>query len=1006
MDQALSSLFPVHQIGADAFQWWIGQVESPKDPTKEGGDPKKAGRYRVRIVGIHLKDTVPTNELPWAQPMMPLTHPFSDTGETGSTVNLDIGNWVIGFFLDSDKQKPIIMGSIGHVPGSTVNIGEPNSGEYTDDGLGFTKIRTPSNPQQTAQVGQESGVNQDGLNAQGGPPAAALSHELPTAVVAAIRSSYSEVNPIGTKMCVEVANPKCGSSSNFSKRVTNIIADLLAANQKSGGQLGSYYVSKVNGFLYGKKNIARYHIGRVNRLVRALMGRAQSEMIKNIRKGIEDMINSVLGLNKADEEKEKTEKDPEQGHTKVKKKGNFLKRVKQALDRILSSVGCSIEGAIDRLVKWITNLLFDFIMDVISPAVCFITTLVQGILNQVMSVLNGVISAVMGPLQSILNAIGGSINIVSSALNKIMSFLGITCTGPEGKCPTKTKVCTDCGEDDEEDFLDQLIDDLESGDTGERFVCDDAKDFAPDAPTRVVFVGGVHTTPPPSPPTTPPGSDDPNNPTPDDFFPTDGDPTDDDTDPDPEDIDIDDIVFDDDPTEDDLDPDIPVIPGGDPYYEVTADNDYVYNGETITYTIRTSNVPLTDDSGNPTPLKYVLSGSTIGAGYFVSDDPNPLEGDVTLSVDRIITEESVDDDGNEINIEIPWGVATVTMQLADNVQLPTGAQDLLFTVHTVDPNGDSNNDSVATEDVRIGYDLSDILFPDTDYTDENTPTYSVAADKEVYEEGEDITFTITTTNVEDGTRLEHMIYGDIELSDLLVQSMTGTSTIVNNTAKFVVGIAEDIIDEFDENLYFALTGLDAQVGVVIKGTAEQDTTDPEPPGVDKPTAGPIITDPDGTIIEIPISDPGDTYLEAPTVVITGEGFGATGIALLDPSGYVSEIRVTRGGLGYKLGLPGEKKCIIDSFTLISPGIRYTSAPKVYINGYSDRAEAEIDHRGYVVSVKILDRETTYVRRPSVKIVGGGGSGAVALASMVCLGPDDLATRGAVKIGTGKYIDCP
>ena len=175
------------------------------------------------------------------------------------------------------------------------------------------------------------------------------------------------------------------------------------------------------------------------------------------------------------------------------------------------------------------------------------------------------------------------------------------------------------------------------------------------------------------------------------------------------------------------------------------------------------------------------------------------------------------------------------------------------------------------------------MFPDTDYTDENTPTYSVAADKEVYEEGEDITFTITTTNVEDGTRLEHMIYGDIELSDLLVQSMTGTSTIVNNTAKFVVGIAEDIIDEFDENLYFALTGLDAQVGVVIKGTAEQDTTDPEPPGVDKPTAGPIITDPDGTIIEIPISDPGDTYLEAPTVVISGEGFGASGIALLDAS---------------------------------------------------------------------------------------------------------------------------
>ncbi len=36
MDPALSSLFPVHQIGADGFSWWIGQVESEK-----GADPKK-----------------------------------------------------------------------------------------------------------------------------------------------------------------------------------------------------------------------------------------------------------------------------------------------------------------------------------------------------------------------------------------------------------------------------------------------------------------------------------------------------------------------------------------------------------------------------------------------------------------------------------------------------------------------------------------------------------------------------------------------------------------------------------------------------------------------------------------------------------------------------------------------------------------------------------------------------------------------------------------------------
>ena len=99
-------------------------------------------------------------------------------------------------------------------------------------------------------------------------------------------------------------------------------------------------------------------------------------------------------------------------------------------------------------------------------------------------------------------------------------------------------------------------------------------------------------------------------------------------------------------------------------------------------------------------------------------------------------------------------------------------------------------------------------------------------------------------------------------------------------------------------------------------------------------------------------------------------------------------------------------CIIDSFTLISPGIRYTSPPDVYVNGKKGIAEAEIDDRGYVVSVKILDRTRTYSKTPRVQFVGGGGAGAIAMPSMVCLGEEDLKNQGAVKIGTGKYIDCP
>ena len=50
---ALSSLFPMHQIGSDGFAWWIGQVETPTYRNDGEKDPKRSGRYKVRIVGHH-----------------------------------------------------------------------------------------------------------------------------------------------------------------------------------------------------------------------------------------------------------------------------------------------------------------------------------------------------------------------------------------------------------------------------------------------------------------------------------------------------------------------------------------------------------------------------------------------------------------------------------------------------------------------------------------------------------------------------------------------------------------------------------------------------------------------------------------------------------------------------------------------------------------------------------------------------------------------------------------
>ena len=171
----------------------------------------------------------------------------------------------------------------------------------------------------------------------------------------------------------------------------------------------------------------------------------------------------------------------------------------------------------------------------------------------------------------------------------------------------------------------------------------------------------------------------------------------------------------------------------------------------------------------------------------------------------------------------------------------------------------------------------------------------------------------------------------------------------------------------------------------------------------------VITDDNGGIIEIPVDDPGDAWAEPPVVFVGGEGTGATAVGLLDGNGFLTEIRVQSPGFGYKLNLASDNdvRCIIDSFTILRPGIGYTSVPDMYVNGELGIAEAVIDpDTGFVVGARILNREITFEKFPAIDIVGGGGYGAKLLPSLACLDTEALSTIGSTKIGTGKYIDCP
>ena len=118
--------------GTEGLTWWQGIIE-------DVNDPEALGRVRVRIFGFHTDDKskIPTDKLPWASPLMPITS--AAIGGVGqSPTGALAGAWVMGFFRDGDTaQDPIIWGTIYGKPGqNSIGAGEyPRAdGEFVEGG--------------------------------------------------------------------------------------------------------------------------------------------------------------------------------------------------------------------------------------------------------------------------------------------------------------------------------------------------------------------------------------------------------------------------------------------------------------------------------------------------------------------------------------------------------------------------------------------------------------------------------------------------------------------------------------------------------------------------------------------------------------------------------------------------------------------------------------------------------------------------------------------------------
>lgn len=94
-------------MNSNGMKLFVGCVENRNDPLQ-------LGRCQVRIIGLHTEDKnlLPTEDLPWAYPVQPITS-AGVSGVGTAPIGPVEGTWLLLSFLDPDCQQPLMVGSLG-----------------------------------------------------------------------------------------------------------------------------------------------------------------------------------------------------------------------------------------------------------------------------------------------------------------------------------------------------------------------------------------------------------------------------------------------------------------------------------------------------------------------------------------------------------------------------------------------------------------------------------------------------------------------------------------------------------------------------------------------------------------------------------------------------------------------------------------------------------------------------------------------------------------------------
>jgi hypothetical protein len=443
----------------------------------------------------------------------------------------------------------------------------------------------------------------------------------------------------------------------------------------------------------------------------------------------------------------------------------------------------------------------------------------------------------------------------------------------------------------------------------------------------------------------------------------------------------------------------PLLPDNNSFYTLSADKSKVNEGETVVFTMNTVNV----DTGST--VNYTIgraeTGITFGDIEWIKQSGGPIQM-VNSAADLAGTFTVAEDGSDFVEIKLRQDdVDESDSEVQEQVIVQLNGLGISASCLVEDPSGESS----VPEPTGV---ITDITIDPPEICSEP---------------GCEAVVTIIGT-IDDGLCLPYTIFGAGITPEDIVQPLTGVVCFEDGEAKFTITVRPDRFADVPENLTFSIDEFGASATAVLMASEDADTDtstgggdddddgfgdDDDGFGDGTPEFGTPIINNDGGIVDIPVTKPGFRYTALPFISLeSNTGFGGFVEPILNSQGYLTRVRVIRGGQGYTGNLiPGGIICQLVGFSLQNVGGLYTKAPTVYVNGDSSIAKASLSSEGFVDNIVLIKGGMQYVETPEVIITGGDGFGARAKADLQCVPEDrsELILQGLAK-DPANYVDCP